>query len=261
MTRPSLADYGTHDESAFPELWEGVVGAWAPCLGPTGLRLHDFSRRQNWGMLTNMDAATDWVVDSGQYAVDLDGSNDVVNLQTDATGSLVDFSYCGWWYLRNANCVGVTRLSGGQSVIFFSTSTTVIFRGETIGSLLTFSVPNLLNRWSFVSLSRSNSIVRCYVDGVQSTTGPLTHIFEAIFDRFGRQHAGGFGLSGLFDDQSFYNRPMSEAEILFRYAGGNGRGIMYQRRRRTTRYFATGPTFQAAWARGSNVIVQPCGVA
>ncbi|MGV2337667.1 MAG UNVERIFIED_CONTAM: hypothetical protein LVR18_27485 [Planctomycetaceae bacterium] len=36
MTKPSLSDYGTHDESAYPELWDGVVGAWAPCLGPTG---------------------------------------------------------------------------------------------------------------------------------------------------------------------------------------------------------------------------------
>ena len=46
MTRPSFQDYGTYDESAYPELWDGVVGYWAPCLGPTGTRLFDVSRFQ-----------------------------------------------------------------------------------------------------------------------------------------------------------------------------------------------------------------------
>ena len=80
MTRlASWQDYGTHDESAYPELWSGCVGAWAPCLGPTGTRLHDLSRYRNWGTLTNMDAATDWVVSGGRYALDFDGSNDYVS--------------------------------------------------------------------------------------------------------------------------------------------------------------------------------------
>ncbi len=39
MSRPSWQDFGTHDESAYPELWDGVVGAWCPSLGQTGLRL------------------------------------------------------------------------------------------------------------------------------------------------------------------------------------------------------------------------------
>ena len=33
---PSWERYGTHDESAYPELWEGCIGAWCPGLGPTG---------------------------------------------------------------------------------------------------------------------------------------------------------------------------------------------------------------------------------
>ena len=66
MTRPSLSDYGTYDESTVPRLWDGVIGAWCPSLGPTGSRFHDFSRYGNWGTLTNMDPPTDWVVDGGQ---------------------------------------------------------------------------------------------------------------------------------------------------------------------------------------------------
>lgn len=92
----SLSDFGTHDESRYPELWEGCVGAWAPCLGPTGLRLHDLSRYRNWGTLTNMNAATDWVVSGGRYALDFDGSNDLVNCGNAAsvTGPLTVEVWC-----------------------------------------------------------------------------------------------------------------------------------------------------------------------
>ena len=48
MTRPSWQDYGTYDESAYPQLWDGVIGAWCPFLGPTGSRQHDLSWSRVW---------------------------------------------------------------------------------------------------------------------------------------------------------------------------------------------------------------------
>jgi hypothetical protein len=48
MTRPSWQDFGTFDESAHPRLWDGVIGAWCPFLGATGLRQHDLSRSISW---------------------------------------------------------------------------------------------------------------------------------------------------------------------------------------------------------------------
>ena len=86
MTRPSLSDYGTYDESTVPRLWDGVIGAWCPSLGPTGSRFHDFSRYGNWGTLTNMDPPTDWVVDGGQYSLDFDNTNDYVDLGSTQIG-------------------------------------------------------------------------------------------------------------------------------------------------------------------------------
>ena len=54
MTRPSWQDFGTFDESAYPELWDGVIGAWCPFLGPTGSRQHDVSRSMNWQNATSL---------------------------------------------------------------------------------------------------------------------------------------------------------------------------------------------------------------
>lgn len=73
-------------ESLYPNLWNGLVGAWVPALGPTGLVLRDVSGRGSHGTLTDMDPATDWVVGEKGYALDFDGSNDTV-----VCGSVMDF--------------------------------------------------------------------------------------------------------------------------------------------------------------------------
>lgn len=72
-------------ESAHPELWRGLVGAWVPSLGITGDTLFDQSAYKNNGTLTNMDSATDWVVKENGYVLDFDGggaSDDYVDLGT-----------------------------------------------------------------------------------------------------------------------------------------------------------------------------------
>jgi hypothetical protein len=65
-------------ESAHPNLWDGLVGAWMPSMGVTGKTLRDVSGNDNHGTLTYMDAASDWVATSKGLALDFDGSNDYV---------------------------------------------------------------------------------------------------------------------------------------------------------------------------------------
>ncbi len=48
-------------QSAYPDLWDGLLGAWLPALGPTGWTLFDVGGRGQHGILTSMDPATDWV--------------------------------------------------------------------------------------------------------------------------------------------------------------------------------------------------------
>ena len=67
-------------ESANPNLWKGLVGAWMPSFGVTGNTLKDVSGNGNDGTLTNMDAATDWVGTSKGLALDFDGDNDYIEL-------------------------------------------------------------------------------------------------------------------------------------------------------------------------------------
>ena len=85
-------------ESANPNLWKGLVGAWMPSFGVTGGTLKDVSGNGNDGTLTNMDAATDWVATSKGLALDFDGVNDRVDIAGTVTGELTKFSAgCSFW--------------------------------------------------------------------------------------------------------------------------------------------------------------------
>lgn len=241
MTRPSWQDFGTHDESAFPELWDGVVGAWCPSLGPTGLRLHDHSRRNNWGTLTNMDAATDWTISGGQYALDFDGTDDTVahnNLLM--TGAFT----VSLWFLKRTNGIYNARIlwgnvSDADTYVGNVTTTTINTQSDTGGTLksYTFSVAN--DQWYHFALSRDASNgLRLWLNGVESTSGVQTVAGTYTLNRIG-QYSNNSGLDaglmwdGLLDDMTVFNRMLTANEIRRLYL--LGRGGMYERRRRTLR--------------------------
>ena len=234
MSRPSWQDFGTHDESAYPELWEGVVGAWCPSLGPTGLRLHDHSRRNNWGTLSNMDPPTDWVVDGGQYAVDFDGSND----QVVSVGDVVapQSRTLAMWVLSRAlnQWFCGTNFGTFNSGLFLGTeqnALTVTQYGLAIRDTVTFP----LNTWQHVVAAHNGNQYTLFRNGVLVNSGGMTTTPVAALWYLGSYGNGGY-LNGRIDDAALWGRALSPNEVQQLYQ--LGRGGMYQRRRRTLRRVA-----------------------
>jgi hypothetical protein len=154
-------------EPLFPELWRGCVGAWNPGLGPTGLRLYDWSPYKNHGTLTNMDAGTDWVSSQGRYALDFDGTNDRVPLATRTSGTV---TISCWVYARNINNAnGEYYISrwGFNDIYVGSFANNWIARagnGSSGGSLLAQSAATS-NRWTHLAARRDASTLGLFVDG------------------------------------------------------------------------------------------------
>ena len=89
---PTWEHYGTHDDSAYPELWDGCIRAWAPCLGPTGAMLFDLSGMARHGLFTNLSAATGWANSIGGYGLSIPhttGSNAQYVAVADAGGASI----------------------------------------------------------------------------------------------------------------------------------------------------------------------------
>lgn len=89
-------------ESERPQDWVDLQGLWIPELGPTGTRLFDLSGHSAHGnSIANGPAADAWVIHKGLYAIDCDGVNDQINIDT-TTGRIIngpatsDFTIYGW---------------------------------------------------------------------------------------------------------------------------------------------------------------------
>ena len=266
MTRPSFSDYGTYDESAYPELWEGVIGAWCPSLGPTGDRLHNLSRYNNWGTLTNIDPATDWVVSGGQYALDFDGVNDYAMIGAyDTLNSTTQ--YVSAW-------IRPTAVASDYTVYSMSNTAASVYRGlwVTAGSLrwawgstggsyrwyTTAAATITANRWQHVAAGHiGTGAPSIWINGVSQTTtltsagvNSLPSVQQSDIGRLGNN----FYFQGQIDDVVVRNRPVSDNEIRGLYLLGPAG--MYERRRRTARRAAIEQAgFRAYWARRQNQII------
>jgi hypothetical protein len=255
MTKPSWQDFGTHDESAHPRLWDGVVGAWCPSLGPTGSRLHDMGGRSNWGTLTNMDNATDWVINDGQYALDFDSTNDHVDTGTQLAfldGS-PQFTMCFWARRRTAGAaLPVGKRTGNNFVLIAPwIDGNVYFE---ISPNFPSAASNILD-WSHYAMTLRNSTITGFINGrqVASGAGPATMPSVAANYIIGLEAGVPRYADGFFDDVRVYSRALSHAEIQLL---ANYRGISYERKRRTIRRLTPEQAgFRPYWALNRNQII------
>ena len=202
----------------YPELWRGCVFAAAPCLGPSGLTLQDWSRFSRHGTLTNMDPGTDWVTSSGKYALDFDGTNDFIDVGSrsllSATG---DWTISGWIFHRDTPFDTDAMFSqyiavGNNGRLFLGINNSNKAR-LFLGSDPTLPSVNVLSsgtintgQWCHLAATRSQSTFTLFVDG----TAVASHT-----DAGNRQILQTGNILGAFTDSSVTYNAVPLADALF----------------------------------------------
>lgn len=213
-------------------LWNGVVGAWCPSKGPsTGPIVADLSGYNNHASLTNMDPGTDWVASENGVALDLDGTNDCIDIPVESQITTGDISVSIW--------VKVLTLPGGSSdgVVFHlgvSPTDRLYMAVQTSGggNRLTCNGYNgsvqgiygtgpvcQANVWFHYCGVVGAGTYTLYVDGIQQATASGTVITSstatmALGDI--SSTGGGRGtryLNCQLDDLLIYNRMLTPSEI------------------------------------------------
>jgi hypothetical protein len=139
--------------------------------------LHDL-RGGNWGTLTNMDPATDWVVSGGRGALDFDGSNDYVNIPDSEVLSGIDSLTVSLWAFPR------TLPPAAQSNRMWAVTkgTTNQFEWEcSINAFNNATIP--FGKWVFVAYNLGGNANRARGTASDAVAGRWQHI---VFTQSGR---------------------------------------------------------------------------
>ncbi len=235
-------------ESAHPRQWKGLIGAWIPALGPTGNTLFDWSGFGNDGTLTDMAPATDWVIGANPrspgYALDFDGSDDLVNMGNIAIwngltaaswvlwvtpSGIEDDTFLGKWVDGSSTTFlfDFNDDPGGEATLFIAQSSTSL--GQASADIPTGTLID--NQWHHLAIifegsgAEDSDRLKLFVDGVQITLsfGGSEPIPASLFTSTADFEIGSnTGLSRFYIGQiaevRAYNRALRANEIVQDYA-------------------------------------------
>ena len=254
-------------------LLDGIIGCWSPSVRGSGYLLPDLSGRGNHGVLTNMDAGTDWpgaaVRGSHGLVLDYDGTNDFTDcgsrLNTACNGNV---TVSMWVQINKQNTlqylfanVAASGANCNIGLIFTASNRLGWTQAATSIDATGATITN--TQWHHVCVTRAgvaNSwTLGVWVDGVATTTSTSVNPTAAASNgaiAFGR--AGSFNgvyAQAAIGETALYQRALAAAEVLQVYRQGNGAiGRMLTGQTRRTVY-GSGLRFQPAWAlRRSQII-------
>jgi hypothetical protein len=247
------------------KLKQGLVGAWIPSLGPTGLRLEDRSPYKNHGTLTNMDPNTDWVTSGGYGALDFDGVDDYVAASNAGPiGTNIATSRCAWVFQRtrtnNVHATIIQQQKGTNEGFLLMLANlggiTFLFTDEVNDSnniTISGSEIPILNSWNHLLFQVTPSRQWSYfLNGNLIKTGSFAAdiVLENKTINIGRRTTPAGYFDGRIDDIRIYNRALTAQEVRALHLGGRGYGFRPQRERYIlgTETINTGG-FKGAWYR------------
>lgn len=201
----------------YPSLRQGLVGAWCPSLGASGLTLIDRSGRNNHGTLTNMAGQDNWRASGSGLSLNFDGTNDRVTTALVPTTSR-NISYSTWVYPRRLNAyqgIFSTFTSNSQSFELFVDATGSRFVVVNFANS-TFTVPATVNAWQHLAVSINGTAAVSYLNGaaVASATIAAPGASTSAFV-IGQRSSGAtpYPYNGLIDDLRLLNRTLTAPEV------------------------------------------------
>lgn len=218
----------------YPSLWRGCVGAWAPCLGPTGLTLRDWSEKRSHGAVIGITASNVFTTSSGRYALQFSGASGYVNCGRVPSVEGVSNLTASWWFKQNSLSQNVTAFSrrgaSGSDAMYFGVSGGLLYLCQTNTSTAYATYATNDTLWHHVvalfdgTKATNATRMRLVFDGVEVALSFVATIGTTVTSNTNDMFFGRFATAystGLIDDLRLYNRTLtvSEAVNLYRRPG------------------------------------------
>ncbi len=224
-------------ESKRPNLWRGLVGAWKPSLGITGITtLRDVSGFANHGTMQGSMSIEDWVIGGNPrlpgYALDFEGTDDFVEISSVPDISGDKLTMMAWVKAGEASADGFNGIVGGNTsgteqimIGQWSGTSDLWLEVETdVGNFFLHSAGALsTTEFKHVAMVYDGSNIMAYVNGIfidQAAASGNLLAWDVIYPSIGRGSVGDF-FSGQIDDSRIYKRVILPAEMLDIYNNPN----------------------------------------
>ena len=228
-------------ESAHPELWKGLVGAWSPGLGPTGSILHDAAAFKNDG--TWNGTGEHWATSDGRYTGQFNGSDDFVDAdgpqKTLAGATLATLSFWGHRSATNRRVTcGFQNSPFRFNIIWFSDGKAYHQVEDGTGNFPNYALTG--TGWHHFLMTFDGSLpqsdrMKVYLDGQNKTLSgtiqpPAALASAANLESFkiGIDNDTTRFTTGLIDDTLLYTRVLNPSETS--KLNKLGRGGIFQRK-------------------------------
>ena len=224
----------SRSEALYPRLFPDVLWACPSLQSPGGTRLHDL-RGSNWGTLTNMTPASDWVVSGGRGALDFDNTNDTVSIPSIPSIRSGAFTVSLWYHPFSTT--GLNQIFAQWAVtgiIAFRNGNALAWQ---VGNRVTTSAVFTANSWHhIVCFRQENGTLRAMVNAILDA-GSAAATNQSSTEPFllGGPVAGAGTLAGncLIDDVRIFSRGLAFADARQLYQLGRGNMPIVRKRRYT----------------------------
>jgi len=250
---------------AYPSLWNGRRVSIAPCLGPTGIVMRDWSSQKANATIVGTAVGSAWSVDSGKYAYTKAGTGGHWLAQTAMVQHNKAEETISCWVKFNNAASERTFVSIGQGASSFG-NYTILRRLSGTNTLqlavwngsayTTTAISDVLfdNVWYHIAYVHSVAASRSdlYINGVKYSGGTLYQ--DASTDHSyvywgSNSNSGVTGLDGCMDDMCICG-PMTDNQI---QVLASRRGIAYDMAQPI--WYADQGGFNAAWALRQKMII------
>lgn len=262
QTQPSYASgYAkSASESANPNLWDGLVGAWVPNLGVTGDSLRDISGKGSHATGDNFDVGTDWGITEVGPALTLSGDGsegmitDVSASDLVGTGGERFYITLSFWVKVNSVHQGMILggTNGGNNRFYiecFSSNQAFHWGFGSSNNALSSNAFYNVGKWHHYAAVRIDRTVIDYLDGIEvgRDIGTSTASYTTNPIGIGYYDAGNLGFDGDIGLCQIWNRPLRADEVA--EIAADPMGMFRQRRYAPVSLQVEEPSFNNWYAR------------
>jgi len=224
-------------ESAFPNLWIGLVGAWCPSLGRTGDRLYDISGHGHKASLTGFafsGSTSNYVPSPNGWALDYDGTDDLADAGTIYELDSFNTIKCSIsFWMKADNTVGDAAIitydnnnslsPGTDWYLMFKTNFTIGGFGDNAEYNTGYPSSSMRDgKWHHVVVVARQNALELWVDNEKKLTTAITHSSKTFNSSFSLQFAPVENVAryaGSIGDVFLYTRDLQPYEIGQLYTG------------------------------------------